>query len=561
MFEKILVIEYSSSKVAASLNVRRLEYNGQSTDEHIQSWLVENKDVFDSIDKIIIPCRLGNEDAEFMGLYVGLHIRLTKELGDIRFVPLLFISSITKGEILENQITNNKIKSAFLLFTKGSYLVSISNLEERLNESMNFIDELDFMENVIPNLSIENTKDTGHQLANEWGAFRLAKYAGHVMSINKPSSLFFKYKDTQTNNEIVPNPNISIGLLFEPCKALLIDDNADSGWSDVLKFILKQKIVNPVKVVSLNVLKTHEEAEIFNEYEKYDVVFLDLRLRKEEDLPKNIIDVDNYTGTRILKKIKSINRGIQVIIFTASNKVWNIEKLIQIGANGYYIKESPEFIISPKFSNDNYREFVKNIMDCLSLKILRDIDKFHKQWLRFITVDRPGRNIDYQQFYDRTIASLSIAFDLLENSVKDKKYLNFAFLVYFQIIEDYSSLRENFEYFSKRECYVANHTVKVIDDTSGDLIWKLTFKKDSHNGDYFEINDEKKDVEFNVQTLAKISFILGFKFSRSNLDLKDWAKVNNTRNEKAGHAGKNLYVTQSEIKELIQILDLFLTHP
>ena len=76
------------------------------------------------------------------------------------------------------------------------------------------------------------------------------------------------------------------------------------------------------------------------DYANYDVIFLDLRLLKEEDKVNQISNISDFTGTKVLRKIKDINKGIQVIIFTASNKVWNIEKLLEIGANGYYIKEN-----------------------------------------------------------------------------------------------------------------------------------------------------------------------------------------------------------------------------
>jgi hypothetical protein len=243
MKNNILVIEHASSSISSALKCNKIEYNNQSKDEDIHLWLISNMTILSDAQKIIIPVRLGTEDAEYMGLYLGLHIRLTKELGDVRLLPILFITENSKEEILENQISNNKEKSALLLFTKGSYLLSAFALNEYISKKMARIEETTLFEKVIPNLIIENTKDPGHQLANDWGAFRLAKYAGYSLNLGKPSSLYFKFKDSFTNNEIVINRNFIDGDLKTSCKALLIDDNAKSGWSDVLKYIIRKKIV------------------------------------------------------------------------------------------------------------------------------------------------------------------------------------------------------------------------------------------------------------------------------------------------------------------------------
>jgi CheY-like chemotaxis protein len=374
MNNKLLVIEPASSSISVQLKSQKIEYNNQSKDEDIHRWLIVNKQLLLVAEKLIIPVRLGNEDAEYMGLYIGMHIRLTKELEDVRFLPILFITDDSKEEVLTNQINNHKEKSGLLLFTKGCYLLSAFDLSDYVTRQLASVEldnyEVDFLNQLAITLPDKYGK---HSLANIWGAFRLAKFAGYSLSLEKPTSLYFKFKDSFTNNEIVPNTNNTAGLFNESCKSVLIDDNADSGWSEILKHILRSKVVNPGKAVSIEVIPTHEEAINYSNYLNFDVVFLDLRLLKEEDKANHASGIDDFTGTKVLKKIKEINPGIQVIIFTASNKVWNIEKLLSIGANGYYIKESPEYVLSTHFSKDNYEEFIKTIQLCLLRKPLKHI--------------------------------------------------------------------------------------------------------------------------------------------------------------------------------------------
>lgn len=433
MKNNILVIENALSSISAQLKCDKIEYNNQSRDEDIHRWLISNKTILSAAQKIIIPVRLGTEDAEYMGLYVGLHIRLTKELEDVRLLPILFITDDSKEEILTNQINNNKEKSALLLFTKGSYLLSAFSLDEYISRPLLNIEETTLLEQVVPSLNIENTKDPGHQLANDWGAFRLAKFAGYTLKLEKPASLYFKYKDSFTNNEIVPNANNTIGLFNESCKALLIDDNATSGWSETLKHILRSKIVNPGKSVSLDVITLFDDALKYADYINYDVVFLDLRLLKEEDKSNQINSIDDFTGTKVLKVIKEINPGIQVIIFTASNKVWNIEKLLELGANGYYIKESPEYILSTRFSKDNYDEFIKTIQTCLLRKPLKEIYTLSQNIKSIITTLVKNKKID-KSFGKSVQQYIELSNKIIDAARTENDYA-MGYLVLFKCIE------------------------------------------------------------------------------------------------------------------------------
>ncbi len=560
MKSEILIIEDSSTNFSTEYGSNRLLYEKQSTDKEINSWLIENIELLNNINKLVIPIKMGViEDAENIGLIIGLHIRTTKEFKNNRLLPIIFISKLSKEEILQKQIEDGKFKSGLLLFTKCVTVVNSLELDDAILKETMPISENELLNDVLPNIAIENTADSGHQLANEWGAFRLAKFAGYSLKLEKPSSLYFKYKDSLTNNEVEPSTNTNIGFINESCKALLIDDNAEIGWSEILSYILKNKIIQSGNVASLDIITTFDHAMNFKEYENYDIVFLDLRLLKEEDKTNHLNNISDFSGTKVLSKIKGVNNGIQVIVFTASNKVWNIDKLQVLGANGYYIKESPEYIHDEVFSRENYNEFLDTIRKTLCFKYLRRVDKIQKKCIDYILNDRPNRIPSYNKFYDRTLASFDIAFELLGKANRSKKYLNLAFLTYFQIIEDFVGQVENFRRVSDTECYVGPSSKKVIDDSTGCIKWELTFKKDSVFGDYFEIVDEIKPNKVSIQTLAKVSFVLVFMFNKENSFLKKWANLNNLRNTKASHGGSNKYVSSADIEELLEVIDLILT--
>lgn len=88
----------------------------------------------------------------------------------------------------------------------------------------------------------------------------------------------------------------------------------------------------------------------------------------EED---GILNPNDFSGMRVLQKIKSMNQGNQVIIFTASNKVWNLKALLDAGVDGYYMKESPEFGFTNDFSEQNYLRFQEDVKRCFDRDFLK----------------------------------------------------------------------------------------------------------------------------------------------------------------------------------------------
>jgi len=68
----------------------------------------------------------------------------------------------------------------------------------------------------------------------------------------------------------------------------------------------------------------------------YDMIFLDLRLEPaaDEEAP-----IEQITGIRLLENIKQIDPSIPVVIFTASEKALVYKKVLQNGADEYWIKE------------------------------------------------------------------------------------------------------------------------------------------------------------------------------------------------------------------------------
>jgi CheY-like chemotaxis protein len=562
------VIEDNSTKLAQTLGLKAVEFTANLlTDDAIDEWLATTVfGINSNIQKLIIPIRLGNDDPDYIGLRVGLHIRLSRSLGNKRFIPLVFASvGEPKELIIGNQIERKSLLSAILLFTKGCTIVDIFDLEHAVADFDEVIDKDILQNDLLKKLVISDERLQGHQLANEWGALRLAKFAGiELTTIKQPKDLYFKYRFSLSDLEIDSKGKNKTNIHSnKDCSYLLIDDNALNGWEELLTHIINSEIINKFTKKTLSKsLTTFEEAVTYEDYESHDLIFLDLRLTKEEDNSKNLIQIGDYSGVKLLNNIKEINKGIQVIILTASNKAWNMKALLDAGADGYFIKESPDMPVSDDVSKANYENLVISIKKGLGKGYLKEIYKIHKKAIDFIDLDYPSKAIGYQRFYDRTKSSLDIAFELLNYASKDQKYFNFAYLTYYQILEDYANQKENFDFVSNVECYVDNRTERVIckhSDTEAE--WSLKFERDKSNGDYFKHGNEIKEFEkVTVGSLAKISFLLTFKFNMDEDTLKTWGKINALRNTKAAHGGGS-YVSVTDVKEMLGVVKLFLTNP
>jgi DNA-binding NarL/FixJ family response regulator len=201
---------------------------------------------------------------------------------------------------------------------------------------------------------VTDSATSGHDIANQWGAFRMAQIAELDMSeFSHPKTLYFKYllANIGLKNEL--NPSNCEPFHEGDLNILFIDDNFDKGWSECLEKLFIKNIIKKGNVV-INSSTKLEISHLKNiTCDTYNLIILDYYLQ------------DGEIGIRLLKKIKENNPVIPVIMFTASNKAWNMDELYEAGADGYYVKEHPETANDPEFSVKNFQNFHKTVENCL----------------------------------------------------------------------------------------------------------------------------------------------------------------------------------------------------
>ncbi len=114
----------------------------------------------------------------------------------------------------------------------------------------------------------------------------------------------------------------------------LVDD--DKTYLGVLEHTLKHDIAGNIGV--LKTFSTGEECinELQQQHAKPDIIVLDYFL--------NSSSKDAANGVNILRKIKSINKDIQVIMLSSQEKLEVAVNTIKLGAHDYVIKNESAFI-------------------------------------------------------------------------------------------------------------------------------------------------------------------------------------------------------------------------
>ena len=451
--------------------------------------------------------------------------------------PILFISRATQ-DILIGYKYSPIILTGSIVFDLPENASDALEVMEPLSPSEYKTKFLDVIK-IIPNAT-----EGRHSLANQWGADVLSRIVVGNETNNElikkaRLSLYFRYvralslgtNDIENIIQGVELPSTPTSLKKIDAtgkKILLIDDEADKGWGDVLCKMLPNSEFKTIQeqVPDYEHLSNDAKKEI--ESGKYDLIFLDLRMNgvAEEDT----LRPDDFSGMKILKAIKEQNKGNQVIMFTASNKAWNMKALLEAGADGYYIKESPEYTFPASYSDSNARELCTSITQCLDNGYLRNVYLKVKKIKELIQ--------DSQCFSNRTdelLGSIDIAYDLLAKSNAKQEYKAYSYLQLFLVIEEFVKNPAVFD-TSEDGLYLYNGEQryrllkdKMVKDKT--VTYNSAILMKSGTGHY-SLEKGKYEGRF-IDTNYLVSALLIFKYGEINSAAYQWTKIYKVRNDSA----------------------------
>lgn len=355
----------------------------KDVDFYINDNLTEGnlKQKLENCDIVFIKLSLSKNYLEYLGLRLAYHIRLTKSLGQKANIPIVIIAEESF------QYLGLTYPEPSILFTKGIYLIkeSLDDYDSTLkwfNDRR--IKPLDDFSSFVSSITINPPANylSHHSIANEWSILRWAKVLGisteretlKDVRSNIESLLYYKYLQAKYPIEAEPD-KAAFKSNGKGC-ILYIDDEWSKGWEVVLEKFFSSSPDIVFKTLKYDFKdKTPElilkECKNLIESSKPDLVLLDLRLSDSDFTISHNSSL--LTGYKLLNAIKLINPGIQVIIFTASNKVWNLLELQANGADGFLLKESPELTINSSYTCESLSSLSKQVTFCLSKAYLKEL--------------------------------------------------------------------------------------------------------------------------------------------------------------------------------------------
>lgn len=526
------------------------DFKGQVSDAFlikiIKDYLLEN-----NYENIFIPLCFGPTLSDFNGLRLATFIRCVKSINQLSNI---FIYSFVETDYFYNHECFNilKTKNVRLIgYTKESF-------EKSLEQETNPVTISELPKEVAKlKLDMPKNYNDNHTISNEWAIYSWSHAIGvSDKDIKKVVSkvenqLYFKYLQTIYPISEIPKiekNQIEKGNLSD-AKILYIDDEADKGWNRVLWEVLKNNHVEDFIVLGdeLTGLTKNGIIELaLNKIREQDsdIVILDFRLH-ESDFSAEISEV---TGLKILKKIKGeINPGIQVIIFSATNKVWNLQKLLEEGADGFIIKESPENNIDKHFTIEVIQNFIEEVRTTKEKIFLKSF---------FLKLDNINSNINNCLYHDDTefknfirliSKQISVIYSACKNiKLRNKSTLDIVFLNCFNFLETFKNnyyLNYNNDDY---RYYIGLQDIDVI---------RYSYDKNrfliSNNGKFCPKNINDKPSFFCSLTAIIVDYL-------ELCDFKDdvivkLAKITEKRNNFIH--GRKQHFDQNEIQILLEIME------
>ena len=223
-----------------------------------------------TINKIYFPLELKFENKyrqHFDGLELLKHIRLTKELENIQYAPILFGYTYLLDNILRNP-------ESTILCSPATYLFNIKNIHN-VNTHLFFHSEEKLTKEIIkPYILYTDTHDS----RNKQGPLKLAKELN-----GEPCSeigldlwqkkILFLLPDIKTNETIVSISDSDFKNNIKGKRILYLDDEADK-WEKPLKKLLQDAEVSIIhsypEIQRLCNTSTQTKQSILEEYKKQD---------------------------------------------------------------------------------------------------------------------------------------------------------------------------------------------------------------------------------------------------------------------------------------------------
>jgi CheY-like chemotaxis protein len=484
-----------------------------------------------------------NNPLNYDGVNIALRLYFLAILNHINNFRIFLIGFEDKTNFFQFCTYSNILKCP------GIDYIEIGNDIDKIKEIELSSIDLRYAKQSILNIGIKPPASykSHHSISNEWAILRWAKalkIEDNSLSETKmkvDNDLYYNY--LKTIYPITSNVNITSRVLLhiQKDKILLIDDEVEKGWG----LIFNKICANKVELFG-NEFKDWDAKKIINEsFEKAknaDVVILDMRLH---DNDFNQDDITEITSYQILEKIKNHNAGIQVIIFSASNKIWNLQAFQKLGADGFIVKESPENSVDTNFTSQSISNLYTTIDSCLEYAFVKVF--YEKFLLLKENLERRKKSKELpKEFVDEYLKWLEFGIiNLLKYKSNEGNVLTF--LMFFSVLENISSRLINVE--NPENTPVDGEfkfKFRINDNYLKSFTWDTNFNKyNKTNVDLLSA----RNINWNQKVLNTLD-VLGCDLPNIN----NLVKKRNDIIHSNSTTGDRIQISKAELKKLFEII-------
>jgi CheY-like chemotaxis protein len=450
-----------------SISNQTLSNDEYSFDNVVSDFLLEFSQK--KYEVIFIPLNLSFSNyLEFTGLKLGYHIRLTENFIN-QETSIVFIGEEESFEINKLTIYGEILHSPNIFLTKKMDVIDFTKQIEYIKSIKND----NIISTFLKKIKIEPSGNyaTHHSIANEWSILRWSNalnllndqdsIPADIETIKNKINNNLYYKYLKCKHPVKKSSTIEkeiLKLKFNG-KLLFIDDEIEKGWNEIFCNLFWDGDINKIENYEsiggeFKDLNQNEIIELsVDKAKNFDVVILDFRLT-DNDFYES--DPTKITGFKILEKIKIHNPGIQVIVFSASNKIWNLQALQEAGAQGFIIKESPENSKDSDFAYNSIANIIRTVDICFEMsflinayKNLKSINN-HCESISNNSNEKGFLKLLKLKLKNEIQIQIQIIYDCLKNTRPNnlnisysENYLNLSFISIYKILELFNDYYTN----------------------------------------------------------------------------------------------------------------------
>jgi CheY-like chemotaxis protein len=146
----------------------------------------------------------------------------------------------------------------------------------------------------------------------------------------------------------------------------LIEDEAEKGWTDAFNGLFGDAPDAGTVEAPYDASAFHDLGALAQDVKQrnWDALLVDLRLT-EPDQEASSRHAEQLSGVQLIKTLKQDRPDLPIIAVTASNKAWTAKTLRAAGADGYWIKESPEYGVRLEYTVQNAADLISTLHETL----------------------------------------------------------------------------------------------------------------------------------------------------------------------------------------------------